>query len=461
MSNHARRPKQQIPMPGVKPELRSTAQKQENKPHGKRKNSGKNKAPQLDPKWRPKEDITLQNTKGQSPKKQKGLFQVLQTEAGYILVNTTDQARVTFSGQYRGHLSALTQISSMGCHHKYPTVLFMAKYLPDLQSCCEVRFHRAQVTTDEIVLPSRLAYHTAEGHNLRTGKLPGIASTATGNNGWFNMDMSKSNQALSINFASNCPQSVCQVKGVIQFLFRQATADELSMFQYKEGIDWVTYHARGLQHEYTVLSVQHIGEDELLGLAAELVRFGIQHYFVSRTILVLQLDGLDFEKLRNLVLSTTIYIPFGTRQQSFQLVIKNINISDDTLTQFVVNLSPVGSVPYIPLQIDKQQVGELVQGTDIVDAAALGKHLQQKFQAHKFEDQSVVEDDGSYKPVITFLIPATNKTFPIPEILKHLSYRMTEHLLKSRRQSVSCLVQWNFPSSVVNFTSWNFLQVYL
>ena len=62
-----------------------------------------------------------------------------------------------FSGQYGGHLNALTQIASICCHHKYPTILFLAKYLPDPQSRCEVQFHRAQATTDEMVLPSRLA----------------------------------------------------------------------------------------------------------------------------------------------------------------------------------------------------------------------------------------------------------------------------------------------------------------
>ena len=61
-----------------------------------------------------------------------------------------------FSGQYRNHLVELSQITTH--HHSYPSVLFLAKYVPDADTHCVITFHRSQLVT-------------VEGHNLPTGKL--------------------------------------------------------------------------------------------------------------------------------------------------------------------------------------------------------------------------------------------------------------------------------------------------
>ena len=127
-----------------------------------------------------------------------------------------------------------------------------------------------------------------------------------------------------------------------------------------------------------VLSTRHLGNEELLGLAAELVRFGIQKYSISRTLLAPQLHGLDLEKLRNLVLNTSTYIPFA-RQQSFQVLVKDAEILGDTLRRVRVSPSPVGSIPYILIEIDLQQAEILVQGSADIETSQLGTHLARKF----------------------------------------------------------------------------------
>ena len=102
-----------------------------------------------------------------------------------------------FSGQYRSHLVELSQIATHCHHHSYPSGLFLAKYTPDAETHCVITFHRSQLVTDEMVLPARLAYDTVEGHNLRTGRLPGVSSTSSGNNEYLKRSLARSKGDVS------------------------------------------------------------------------------------------------------------------------------------------------------------------------------------------------------------------------------------------------------------------------
>ena len=112
----------------------------------------------------------------------------------------------------------------------------------------------------------------------------------------------------------------------------------------------------------------------------EFVQLRIQHYFVSKTILLLQLDGLEMEKLRNLALSTNTFFPFGTSQQSFQLAINHVRNVCAKTTTFDATISYLGSVPYTIFQVPKQ-VDEVLKMTSNIEDSVFGNHMRNKFVA--------------------------------------------------------------------------------
>ena len=171
---------------------------------------------------------------------------------------------------YREYLGEVVQTTNVCHHHAYPTNMFLAKLLSDRQPNCAVTFNHLDLVTDEMVIPSSLAFNTVEGYNLRTGKLPGVT------------DKSKSNNAISVTFDSSCTQLSQYVKKAIDIetLSLRACEDGLSIFQYKEGINWKEVHFQKAQTEFTVLSTRRLSAEELFGLETELVQLRIQHNFV-------------------------------------------------------------------------------------------------------------------------------------------------------------------------------------
>ena len=141
--------------------------------------------------------------------------------------------------------------------------------------------------------------------------------------------------------------------------------------------------------------------------------FRIKYYFLSKAQIIMQLSGIDIEVLRNLLHCSTTYLPFGQRQQSTQVSIGQITPLGGSFHRIVVNYSPIGSFPNIPLQIAKSSILPLIDNEDDIVSTDLGYALITTFAAMKFEFQVVASEDNSNIPVLTFWIPNdTKKKFP-------------------------------------------------
>jgi hypothetical protein len=141
--------------------------------------------------------------------------------------------------------------------------------------------------------------------------------------------------------------------------------------------------------------------------------FRIKYFSLSKAQVVLQLDGVDIEVLRNLLHCSTTYLPFGQRQQSSQVSLNQVKLLQGKWYQMEVNYSPVGSMPLIPLQITMSSVITYLDDDEPIAGTELGLSLISDFSATRFECQTVVDDDNSNVAMVTFCIPRSVKSvFP-------------------------------------------------
>ena len=96
--------------------------------------------------------------------------------------------------------------------------------------------------------------------------------------------------------------------------------------------------------------------------------YRIKYYFLSKAQIILKLEGIDIEVLRNLLHCSTTYLPFGQRQQSSQIALRKVKLIKGKWYQMEVNYSPVGSMPLIPLQVAKSSVIDCIdEGEPIIN----------------------------------------------------------------------------------------------
>ena len=161
------------------------------------------------------------------------------------------------------------------------------------------------------------------------------------------------------------------------------------------------------------MSTRHLNDQERTSLASELMSYRIKYYFLSKAQIILKLEGIDIEVLRNLLHCTTTYLPFGQRQQSSQVSLSNVKIVKGKWYQMEVNYSPVGSMPLIPLQVAKSSVIDCIDEGEPIINTELGLSLASTFSATRFEFQTIVDDDNSNVAMITFWAPRdVNFSFP-------------------------------------------------
>ena len=161
------------------------------------------------------------------------------------------------------------------------------------------------------------------------------------------------------------------------------------------------------------MSTRHLSDQERTLLASELMSFRIKYFFLSKAQIVLQLEGVDIEVLRNLLHCSTTFLPFGQRQQSSQVTLSQVKLPKAKWLQMDVHYSPIGSMPLIPLQIMMSSVSTYLNDEEPIAGTELGLSLIRDFSATQFEYQTVVDDDNSNIAMVTFWIPRSVKSvFP-------------------------------------------------
>lgn len=271
-----------------------------------------------------------------------------------------------------------------------------------------LRWRVPQDISDELVLPARIAFRTPEGNDLRRGELPGITESNGHANGCFNFDTSKTSHSLTLKYQNASALEIGEVRKQIFTLLHEASTVEDIQFQFRQGVDWRKLCKQGDSLDFTVVSVRHLDDNERLALATDLMSFKIHYYFLSRSQLLLYLNGHDMEVLRNLVMCTTAYIPFGQRQQSTQVSLTGVKKDNEGCYLINVTYSPMGSMPMIPLQILRGNVAPHLNNQPVA-TSALGKALEKRFNACRFEYRTVVEDDNTFAAMIVFWARTSDK----------------------------------------------------
>ena len=267
--------------------------------------------------------------------------------------------------------------------------------------------------SDELLMPSRIAYENFGGKELRQGRYPGICETSTLPNGCYNSDKSKGSVPLTVKYDKNASLPMTKIREEIELLLQQSDISQDTQFQIKEGVDWNRMQKLRETATFTVMSTRHLGDQERISLAQELMSFKIKYFFLSKAQIILKLDGADIEVLRNLLHCSTTYLPFGQRQQSAQISLSQITALGGKWHRIAVKYSPVGSMPSIPLQIAKSSILTLVENEVDIINTDLGYALINTFAATKFEFHVIVSEDNVNTPMLTFWIPNdVKRNFP-------------------------------------------------
>ena len=207
---------------------------------------------------------------------------------------------------------------------------------------------------------------------------------------------------------------------IIESLLKETSVLQDTQFQIKEGVDWHKLHKLKETVNFTVMSTRHLNDQERTSLALELMSYRIRYHFLSKAQIILKLEGIDIEVLRNLLHCSTTYLPFGQRQQSSQISLSKVNLIKDRWYQIEVNYSPVGSMPFIPLQIAKSSVIDSIDDIEPISNTDLGLSLVNTFSATRFEFQTIVDDDNSNIAMITFWVPRdAGLSFPSDHSFTH------------------------------------------
>ena len=314
---------------------------------------------------------------------------------------------------FRSAVREIRQLTDAIKYQKYPTILYLVTMNYSDDNRPKIVWKIPDTISDELILPARIAYEIPDGKDLRQGYLPGIMETSTAPNGCYNSDKSKGSIPLTIKFQQNSALQRCKIREVIETLIRETSVLQDTQFQVKEGVDWPRLQRFKEAETFTVMSTRHLSDRERTSLASELMSYRIKFYFLSKAQIVLSLEGIDVEVLRNLLHCTTTYLPFGQRQQSSQVSIGNVKYIANKWYEMSVTYSPVGSVPLIPLQIAKSSVIDCLDEGEPIINTELGLSLASTFSATRFEFQTIVEEDNSNVAMITFFAPR-DLNIPIP-----------------------------------------------
>ena len=271
-----------------------------------------------------------------------------------------------------------------------------------------------ELPSDELIIPTRIAFETIEGRDLRQGRFPGIVETNTTSNGCYNSDKSKSSVPLTIKYQTESSLQRLKVREIVDGLLKETNGLQDTQFQIKEGVDWRRLCKFQEVATFTVMSVRHLNEQERVALATELMAYRIKYFFLSKAQIVLQLEGIDVEVLRNLLhCSTTTYLPFGQRQQSTQVMLSKIKHVKANAYQMEVKYAPIGSMPLLPLQVLMSSIAAYVSDDENIANTIIGASLISTFSATRFEFQTIVDDDNANISVLTFWVPCDSRTtFP-------------------------------------------------
>ena len=204
-----------------------------------------------------------------------------------------------------------------------------------------------------------------------------------------------------------------KIREAIESLQKEVNAAQDTQFQIKEGIDWTRIHKLREAATFTVMSTRHLSDQERNALALELMSFRIKYFFLSKAQVMLKLEGMEIEVLRNLLHCSTTYLPFGQRQQSTQFVLSQVTAIGSNWYRIEVRYAPIGSMPFIPLQIAKSSIIPLLENEVAVIDSELGFALINAFSASKFEFQTIVNEDNVNITMLTFWIPhEVKQNFP-------------------------------------------------
>ena len=315
--------------------------------------------------------------------------------------------------KYISAIREIRQITEPIKYQRYPTVLYSVtmNYLSNNHP--SIIWKIPDAISDELIFPARIAYEQPDGRELRHGQLPGVAETNTASNGCYNSDKSKGSISLTIKYQQNSSLQRLKVREVIESLLKGTSVLQDTQFQIKEGSDWNRLHKLKETINFTLMSTRHLNDQERTLLASELMLYRIKYFFLSKAQIILKLEGIDVEVLRNLLHCSTTDLPFGQRQQSSQITLSKVELIKGKWYQMEVNYSPVGSMPLIPLQIAKSSVIDCIDEGEPIINSELGLSLASTFSATRFESQIIVDEDNSNIAMITFWAPRdANFSFP-------------------------------------------------
>ena len=98
-----------------------------------------------------------------------------------------------------------------------------------------------------------------------------------------------------------------KIREAIESLQKEINTAQDTQFQIKEGIDWTRLHKLREAATFTVMSTRHLSDQERNALALELMSFRIKYFFLSKAQVMLKLEGMEIEVLRNLLHCSTTY----------------------------------------------------------------------------------------------------------------------------------------------------------
>ena len=306
------------------------------------------------------------------------------------------------------HITAVKEIKQLTDtlkYQKYSTVLYSVKMDSSTNHSTMLEWQLPDSVSDELLMPTRLAFENFGGKELRQGRYPGICETSSSPNGCYNSDRSKGSVPVTIKYDKTAGLAITRIREEIDLLLQQSDTSQDTQFQVKEGVDWNRMQRLRENADWTVMSTRHLNDQNRLSLAQELMSFRIKYYFLSKAQIIMNLSGIDIEVLRNLLHCSTTYLPFGQRQQSTQISLGQITHLGGKCHRIVVKYSPIGSMPNIPLQIAKSSILPLIENEDDIISTDLGYALITTFAAIKFEFHVVVNEDNANIPMLTFWIP--------------------------------------------------------
>ena len=205
------------------------------------------------------------------------------------------------------HITAVKEIRQITdtrtlTYQRYPTVLYIVKMSQFDNGNPSIHWRVPELPSDEFIIPTRIAFETSDGRDLRQGRFPGIVETNTTSNGCYNSDKSKSSIPLTIKYQTESSLQRLKVRETIEGLLKETSGLQDTQFQIKEGIDWRRLCKFQEVATFTVMSVRHLNDQERVALATELMAYRIKYFFLSKAQVVLQLEGTDVEVLRNLLI---------------------------------------------------------------------------------------------------------------------------------------------------------------